>query len=312
MIGICRLCNCEADLQESHVIPAFVYKWRKDTAPTPHMRVSNEPNRRVQDGLKFFWLCRNCEQRLSNWEREFSRTVFHQVTEDGVCRVQYGDWLLKFCVSISWRVLLSAYEKNAFIELSKVDQVEATAALERLASFLRGEVPHPERFEQHLFVTENLAAVRGHRLPAGMNRYAMRSIEIDVPSTNDFGFTFAKMGPVAVLGFYHLARPREWSGGKVHVKRGLIAPTRYTVPDPFIDYLIRRAVRYGDILNQLSERQRAIADEATTKGIERNRERLADSHWLKGMQRDLDQFGEDALGVGFPKDEGNKANEPKA
>lgn len=301
MVEICRLCNCEADLQESHVVPAFVFKWRKDTGPTPHMRVSNEPNRRVQDGLKFLWLCRNCEQKLSNWEREFSRTLFHQVTKDGTCRVQYGGWLLRFCVSISWRVLLAAHEKNALVELSKAHEVAAMAALERWASFLRGEVLHPERFEQHLFVTENLAAVRSHRLPAGMNRYAMRSIEIDVPSKNDFGFTFAKMGPIAVLGFYHLARPREWSGGKVHVKHGLIAPTRYTVPDAFLEYLIERAVKYGDIHNQLSERQRAIADQATTKGIERNKDKLAGSHWLKGMQRDLDQFGDDALDIGFPK-----------
>jgi hypothetical protein len=310
MMGICRLCNCEADLQESHVIPSFVFKWRKETSPTPHMRVSNEPNRRVQDGLKFFWLCRDCEQRLSNWEREFSRKVFYQVAENGTCRVQYGDWLLKFCVSISWRVVLAAHEQKALVELPKTDQAEAMAALERWSSFLRGEVPHPERFEQHLFVTENLAAVRGHRLPAGINRYAMRSIEMDVPSTNDFGFAFAKMGPVAVLGFYRLSRPREWSGGKVHVKHGLIAPTKYTVPDPFIKYLIRRAVKYGDISNHLSDRQRAIADEATTKGIERNREKLVDSHWMKGMLRDLGQFGEDALDEGFPKS--NTAEEPKA
>lgn len=303
MRGICRLCNDEADLQESHVIPAFVFRWRKDTAPTPHMRASDEPNRRVQDGLKFFWLCRNCEQKFSGWEREFSRTIFREVTERGTCQVRYGDWLLKFCVSMSWRILLAAYEKSALVELTQPLNSAATAALESWGQFLRGETPHPEPLEQHLFITENLAGIRGHRLPAGMNRYAMRSIEIDMPSTPDFGFAFTKMGPVAVLGFYHLEQPRGWSGGRVDVSDGVIAPTQYTVPDVFLEYLVGRAERYGSLSNRLSERQRAIANQATAKGIETNKDMLANSHWLRGMLRDFDQFGDDALNDGFPKQE---------
>src|ERR1700733_10651325 len=108
MEGICRLCHIRAELQGSHIIPAFVFRWRKDTAPTPYMRASDNPNRRVQDGPTEFWMCSNCEQKLGDWERKFSCTVFRSLTENGTCRVQYGDWLLKFCVSISWRILLLA------------------------------------------------------------------------------------------------------------------------------------------------------------------------------------------------------------
>ena len=68
MKGICRLCYCDAELQESHVIPAFVFRWLRETGPTPHMRISDEPNRRVQDGLKYPWLCRDCEQMLGGWQ----------------------------------------------------------------------------------------------------------------------------------------------------------------------------------------------------------------------------------------------------
>jgi hypothetical protein len=75
MSGVCRLCGASAELQESHIVPAFVFRWRKETAPTPFMRTSREPNRRVQDGLKLHWLCRNCEQTLSAYEKQFADTI---------------------------------------------------------------------------------------------------------------------------------------------------------------------------------------------------------------------------------------------
>ena len=180
----------------------------------------------------------------------------------------------------------------------------ASAAIEALGTwgkFLRGEIPNPGKFEQHLLVMENLASIRGRQFPPNINRYAMRSIEMDVGSTDDLGFTFVKMGPIAILGFFFLTKPREWSVGKVHVNHGIVGPTNYKVPEAFLEYLVRRAVRYGDLMSQLSERQRTIADKATTEGIERNKEKLVSSSWMKAMQRDVDQFGDDAFDAGFPK-----------
>src|ERR1700690_3695395 len=135
MQGICRLCQHSAELQESHVIPAFVFRWRKDTAPTPFMRTSEEPNRRVQDGLTRYWLCRDCEQRLAVWERQFAGSIFRPVTEHGACRVQYDDWLLKFCVSISWRILLLGHEKTSLVDLPEGHRAAAMSALDTWAGF---------------------------------------------------------------------------------------------------------------------------------------------------------------------------------
>jgi hypothetical protein len=214
--------------------------------------------------------------------------------------VHYGEWLLKFCVSISWRLLLLASDKTSLVDLPEKHQAAAEAALDTWARFLRGEVPHPGRFEQHLLVLDSLGSYRGLPLPSNINRYAMRSIEINAGWTHEVGFTFAKMGPVAVLGFCHLAKPRQWSGGKVHVKRGILAPTKYTVSEAFLEYLVGRAHRCGGIMDQLSDRQLAIADKATTAALQKNKDKLSDLHWTKAVQRDVDLFGEGALGVGLP------------
>ena len=301
MTGNRRLCSGQAELQESHVIPAFVYRWRRDTAPTPHMRASDAPNLRVQDGLKYFWLCKDCEQRLSDWERQFSNKIFYPVTDDSKGRLNYGDWLLKFCVSISWRILLLAKERDSLVKLPREHQAEATEALETWGKFLRGELPTPGRFEQHLLVCENIDWIRDlASLPANINRYAMRSIEMDIGSTDNLGFTFVKMGPTAVIGFYCITDPHEWSGGKVHVRRGTVNSMTYKLPPVFIEYLLGRARRYGAVMSGLSERQRGKADKATTEGILKNKDKLRQSHWMRAMQRDLSLFGASALGIGFP------------
>ena len=264
------------------------------------MRTSDEPNRRVQDGPTCYWLCWDCEQKFSAWERQFACAIFRPVTEDGTCNVHYSEWLLKFCVSISWRLLLLAADKTSLVELPEQHQSAAEAALETWARFLRGEIPHPGRFEQHLLVLDSLGSYRGLPVPPNINRYAMRSIEIDAGWTDKVGFTFAKMGPVALLGFYYLPKPGEWSGGKVHVKRGVLLPTKYKLPEVFLEYLIGRARRYGGIMDQLSERQLTIADKATTEALQKNKDNLSDLHWTKAVHRDVDMFGEGALGIGFP------------
>jgi 5-methylcytosine-specific restriction endonuclease McrA len=101
--GSCSFCGSFGDLEESHVLPAFLYRWLRQRG-AGHIRNTETPNRRVQDGLKFPWLCRDCEARFSRYETAFAMKLFHP-WQKGCEPVEYEDWLLKFCVSVSWRVL---------------------------------------------------------------------------------------------------------------------------------------------------------------------------------------------------------------
>jgi hypothetical protein len=55
------------ELQESHILPSFVYRWMKETSATGYLRFGQQPNLRVQDGVKRHLLCANCEQRFNQW-----------------------------------------------------------------------------------------------------------------------------------------------------------------------------------------------------------------------------------------------------
>jgi hypothetical protein len=180
MEGICRLCQEVADLQESHVIPAFVFKWIKETSPTPYLRLSDRPNRRVQDGIKRYWLCRDCEQQFGDYETQFAAVLFRPAIENASQRIRYGEWLLKFCVSISWRALLAEQEKTSFDNLTGPLRHGAETAILHWHQFLGGRAAHPGKFEQHLLVCDQLSSYKGGPLPANINRYALRSIDLNV------------------------------------------------------------------------------------------------------------------------------------
>jgi hypothetical protein len=93
---LCRLCGQDGELQDSQIVPAFIYKWLKDTSATGFLRFGREPNKRVQDGHKRRWLCIDCERLLNVWETQFATQLFHPINQDGGAKIPYGEWLLNF------------------------------------------------------------------------------------------------------------------------------------------------------------------------------------------------------------------------
>jgi hypothetical protein len=73
----CRLCGATKELQESHILPGFVFRWMKATSATGYLRFGQQPNLRVQDGLKLLLLCGDCEGRFNHWETQFANKIFH-------------------------------------------------------------------------------------------------------------------------------------------------------------------------------------------------------------------------------------------
>src|SRR5690349_5817104 len=103
--GRCRLCGHDTELRLSHILPAFVFRWKRETSGNGHLRSASEPNLRVQDGYKCYWMCGDCEGRLGKSEALFSKRLFYPWTEDSGGRIRYSNWLMHFSVSLSWRVL---------------------------------------------------------------------------------------------------------------------------------------------------------------------------------------------------------------
>ena len=214
--GNCRLCDADCDLQLSHILPAFVTRWKRETSGTGHIRSNTAPNRRVQDGEKRHWLCSPCESRLSKWETAFATRLFHPYSEGRRSHFRYGPWLLLFSVSVSWRVLRFYREETARAEYS----ADVLASMDRAEvawrEVLLGRKPHPGEFQQHLLPL-GLIQDGADGFPPNFNRYLMRAIEMHLCWRETTHLIYSKLGPFILIGFMREDHPNQWRGTKVHL-----------------------------------------------------------------------------------------------
>jgi len=114
-IGRCAFCGDEdVSILESHIIPKFVFKWIKDTSPTPYFRRSDNVNRREQDGLKEYLLCEICEQNFSALESDFSENFFKKIAnyQKQSSEVLVSESMRLFVLSIFWRGFITSLHRS--------------------------------------------------------------------------------------------------------------------------------------------------------------------------------------------------------
>lgn len=89
-LGTCKLCQCEAALRKSHVIPKWCFKEMNDTKNRSILlEYGSSGYVFVQSGIKEYMLCDGCEQRLSATEREFKNDWKHSRYEE-LAQAQVG------------------------------------------------------------------------------------------------------------------------------------------------------------------------------------------------------------------------------
>lgn len=290
--GNCKLCGQQAELQLSHVVPAFVWRWKRETSGTGYLRLGTEPNKRVQDGWKRNWLCRQCEDRFSKSESEVARKLFYPYAENSSLRIRYGPWLMKFGISAVWRVL-RYYIDEGHLGDYPPDQVRLLEDAEKTwRAFLLDQRPHPGACELHLLPLDGFTAMSRHDFPPNMNRYLMRTVDLDVVYGGSTAYVFAKLARLLFLGFTRLDYPKQWVGTKISVNQGVIEPRTYTVPRPFGEYIKRQAERMLVLMQSMSVRQQERSDESfwTT-----DPDKLASSDLFRAMEHDVKMFGKAAF-----------------
>ncbi len=289
MDGICAFCGEHKPLRESHVLPAFVFRWLRSSSGAGHIRDTENPNRRVQDGLKFPWLCGDCEGHFNRYETEFATKIFHP-WHSGEFRIAYKDWLLKFCVSISWRVLKYARGRNKDARYTDEQQMLMDQAEVRWHAFLKDETPHPAKFEQHLLIFDFVESTDISDLPTNFNRFMARAVTLDIVGSERSLMTFAKLGRFMIFGMIQKG-PNRWDGTKVHVKRGLLKPDKFTVPAGLLDLFRQKAEHTAAAMSKISPAQRAKID----KNILENLDAFAESDHFASIEADAMMFGEHAV-----------------
>jgi len=287
--GVCAFCHAEARLRESHVLPAFVYRWLRGHSGTGHIRQTDNPNRRVQDGLKLPWLCGECEGHFSRYETAFATKVFHP-WHAGTYQIPYDDWLLKFCVSVSWRVLRFARGRNRNASYTDEQRALMDQAEARWRAFLRDKEPHPGAFEQHLLIFDVIEDTTVPNLPTNVNRFMTGAVTLDIVGSERSLMTFAKLGRFTIFGIIQKG-PGQWEGTKVHVKHGLLKPGKLVVPAGLIHLFREKAALASGAMAAVSQAQRAKVN----KHILDNLEAFAASDQFASIAADARIFGEDAV-----------------
>jgi hypothetical protein len=275
-------------LQISHILPAFVFKGLKKGGP---IRNSSRIDQRVQDGEKQPWLCRPCEGLFCDWETRFANNIFHPAIQNRSLDISYGDWLLKFCVSVSWRTLQLIIEQRPIGHFSPAQRETAHKALAVWAEFLRGERKHPGEFEQHLIPFAPVKDLFGIAFPPNINRYLMRHIEIDVACSQHTAFVFSKLGPFGLIGFIQLDRPGVWKNTRVRLRGGALRSRKHVLPLHFGKYLAHRSHKIWSAVQDISAVQRKRVFDTACANIDN----LGKSDVFKTIEYDVALFGDRAF-----------------
>ena len=220
----CRLCGAQGNLSESHITPAFVVRWLKDTGATPYLRSAISPNKRTQDVPKVRLLCQSCETLFSQDEGIFAREIFQPYVEEeldtkghGQGRIKefkYDKWLLRFAISLQWRVVATRNDREDDPVLESFEKM--------WQQFLIGARPDTGTCETHLIFLRSLAtATKSPELELGekVNMYILRSVDATtVSSRSGRCGVYSKLGPMA---FFTSLKPRKLKGNsdsRVHMR----------------------------------------------------------------------------------------------
>lgn len=289
MDGPCAFCGEVRRLHVSHILPAFVYRWLCGRSGTGYIRQTDNPNRRVQDGLKLPWLCEDCESRFSRYETAFATKVFHP-WHVGNTQIVYEEWLLKFCASVSWRVLRYARGRNSEAQYSAEQHALMIQADARWRAFLEGDVPHPGAFEQHLLIWDIIDTTNIPGLPTNINRFMAGAVTLDIVGSERSLMTFAKLGRFMIFGIVESGLNR-WHGTKVHVRHGVLKPGTFTIPVGLLDLFREKAAHSAASMAAMSPAQRAKVDKTVLDNIEA----FSTSDQFPAIEADARLFGEDAV-----------------
>lgn len=229
--GTCKLCNNESILQKSHIVPSFIGKWLKNTSITPYFRHSDSIEKRSQNLIKDYWLCRKCEDLFQDWERGFASNAFHPFSGQRVDTISYQDWMSKFCASISWRTL--SYLRNKDLEGSETEEYlqEIRSTEETLASYLLGNAEGIGSHKQYLIPLGLVSQDKGQQLPRNINQYFSRGIGLNIFQDSNEHFIYTKIPHFIILYSFFSTSKDFMSTYKVGFQEGEVRVGSQELPD---------------------------------------------------------------------------------
>lgn len=252
-MNLCKLCLKNKPLRNSHIFPYFITDWIHNTSVTGKMRSAVTPNKRVQDTRKVKLLCEDCERLFSGFEKYFSEAIFKPVMNSYNPVLNYDYRLLKFAVSLSWRMLAISMQGCPW-KLS-AHKLAAEKAEKRWREFLLHDIDL-NGYEHYLLMLRLVTgAPKIEGTDININWYFFRTIDGTIVQNSKEAFVYMKLpgfvviSPVKSESFTHMAGTLIEKSGKLRFYE--------QVPDRGIfRFLFDRSVEALSPAGTISKRQK--------------------------------------------------------
>ncbi|WP_051197542.1 hypothetical protein [Flavobacterium soli] len=269
--GICQLCDKEKDLAESHIIPKFVYRWMKQTGGK-YFRTALNPNQRLQDGIKNYLLCFDCEQKFSKYEKWFADNIFFPHLKNSSKFLEYDENLGNFIISVLWRRLLlnkingQEYFEKVFNDWKSYLNNEDVLQNDKIHLFFLGDI-WGENTQPNEFV----------------HRYFTRATDTNIAEIDNDIIVFAKFSRFLVFAELNINK-QNFRGTNVYFGKSKFPFAQYIDNGKISLYFLDRAEKiYRLALSRISEEEQVkILTE-----INKNPENFWDSDAGKSVSSDI-------------------------
>lgn len=268
----CRLCREEKNLQNSHIIPNFVIKWMKKSGPTPFLRRAVEPATRMQNYHEEL-LCRDCEQILSPFEGKFASKVFYPHVRGEKQKFEYDEWLYRFVLSVSWRMMESKLAVWQDSDHSKKQVVEER--LETWRQILLEEKPLSEDpSNHHIFFLDVLDLAKSDsEAPENFELYMQRNIDGTSVYDDDEIHVYFKFPKILFFSTIDPVNPGGLEDTEIEANDDVIGPPQ-KLGEKWGTFLNGRVDKIAQV--EMSESER----EKVEKRIKENPEKFFESDFL--------------------------------
>lgn len=241
---VCKLCQQEKTLRDSHIIPKFITTWLKDSG-NGYLRNVVNINVRIQDGVKQKMLCDGCENRFSDCEGYFAKSIFYPHVNDRADSFEYTEKLYYFTISLAWRVLHvyidSVHEQPLRDELLRAER--------EWREFLLEKKPVLNFNRIHLMTGVDVMSQDYVRLPERFIQYIGRGIDMDIPSTDEDALIYIKLPRFIFMIPLFGLQSEEFINTAITVGKGIYRCNDAQIKGNLGKYLLSRV----ETMNQLRE-----------------------------------------------------------
>lgn len=259
----CALCNNNSILCMSHLLPNFVFRYMKDTSFTGRFTDAINPNLPRQNGKQYKMLCEDCEQRFSRYEKYFKENIFIKYhKKENLHFYSYNNYLLKFIISVNWRILYQALNDpdkkplpNKYLEiLNKTEHRWRYYLLDKNKS-----PKNPVNCLMFLDYISDYTGFKADEIPNNINRYLGRAVDgtIVFNKANTELWVYSKLIRIAFVSVIKGNLLNDWEDTIIKNANGNIK-VKQNIASLFGYFLFKRVNELNPLFAKRSIKQKTI------------------------------------------------------